>query len=364
MATQGARARTGLGRRAFLGGALGATATAAGTGLAAGRRAARAQTAGGGEVVVCTWGGTYTEAQRRFFFDPFERETGIRVRTVGVPDIAKIRAMVQARAVEWDMVDAEGQMMLRLAADDMLERADFSVIPQTDLLPTAVSDWGIGSVAYAYSLGWSTQKFPAGRQPRGWKDFFDTKAFPGRRAMYGQPIPVLEFALLADGVAPTGLYPLDVDRAFRFLESRKDVVNVWYKSPAQIQTLLRGGEVEMVEGFSGRLIDLKKAGADVDWTFDQGAWMQSFWIVPKGAKNREAAMRLMAHYTRPDPEAQFAELFPYGMPNRVAYQKMSKETLALLPTAPGNVERQIQVDSAWWAKNIDAVLKRWLTFLG
>jgi putative spermidine/putrescine transport system substrate-binding protein len=364
MARQGARTRTGLGRRAFLRGALGAGATAAGAGFAAGRRVASAQTGGSGEVVVCTWGGTYTEAQRRFFFDPFERETGIRVRTVGVPDIAKIRAMVQARAVEWDMVDAEGQMMLRLAADDMLERADFAVIPRTDLLPTAVSDWGIGSVAYAYSLGWSTQKFPAGRQPRGWKDFFDTKAFPGWRAMYGQPIPVLEFALLADGVAPTALYPLDVDRAFRFLESRKDVVNVWYKSPAQIQTLLRGGEVDMVEGFSGRLIDLKKAGADVDWTFDQGAWMQSFWIVPKGAKNREAAMRLMAHYTRADPEAQFAELFPYGMPNRVAYQKMSKETLALLPTAPGNVERQIQVDSAWWAKNIDAVLKRWLTFLG
>ena len=138
---------------------------------------------------MCTWGGTYTEAQRKFFFDPFERETGIRVRTVGVPDIAKIRAMVQARAVEWDLVDAEGQMMLRLAADDMLERADFSVIPRADLLPTAASDWGIGSVAYAYSLGWNTQKFPAGRQPRTWKDFFDTKAFPGRRAMYGQPIP-------------------------------------------------------------------------------------------------------------------------------------------------------------------------------
>ena len=354
--------RTGIGRRAFLRRALGAGAVTAGAGLALGSRTARAQ--GSGEVVVCTWGGTYTEAQRKFFFDPFEKETGIRVRTVGVPDIAKIRAMVQARAVEWDLVDAEGQMMLRLAADDMLERADFAVIPRGDLLPSAASDWGIGSVAYAYSLGWNTQKFPAGRQPRTWKDFFDTKAFPGRRAMYGQPVPVLEFALLADGVAPGSLYPLDVDRAFRFLESRKDVVNVWYKSPAQIQTLLRGGEVDMVEGFSGRLIDLKKAGADVDWTFDGGAWMQSFWIVPKGAKNREAAMRLMAHYTRPEPEAGFAEQFPYGMPNRLAYQKMSKETLALLPTAPGNIERQIQVDPAWWAKNIDAVLKRWLTFLG
>jgi putative spermidine/putrescine transport system substrate-binding protein len=358
--TKGAR----LGRRAFLRRALGAGAATVGAGLAREPRRARAQGTGSGEVVVCTWGGTYTEAQRRFFFDPFEKETGLRVRTVGVPDIAKIRAMVQARAVEWDLVDAEGQMMLRLAADDILERADFSMIPRADLLPTAASDWGIGSVAYAYSLGWNSQKFPTGRQPRTWKDFFDTRAFPGRRAMYGQPVPVLEFALLADGVAQTALYPLDVDRAFRFLEARKDVVNVWYKSPAQIQTLFRGGEADLVEGFSGRLIDLKKAGADVDWTFDHGAWMQSFWIVPKGAKNREAAMRLMAHYARPEPEAQFAELFPYGVPNRLAYQRMSKETLALLPTAPGNVERQFQVDSAWWAKNIDAVLKRWLAFLG
>ena len=160
MTERGAMAGTGIGRRDFVGRAIGAAAAAAG--FATPRRA-RAQ---GGEVVVCTWGGTYTEAQRKFFFDPFEKETGIRVRTVGVPDIAKIRAMVQARAVEWDMVDAEGQMMLRLAADDMLERADFSVIPRGDLLPTAASDWGIGSVAYAYSLGWNSQKFPAGKQPR------------------------------------------------------------------------------------------------------------------------------------------------------------------------------------------------------
>jgi putative spermidine/putrescine transport system substrate-binding protein len=340
-------------------------ALGAGAAATAATRHASAQAArSAGEVVVCTWGGTYVEAQRKFFFDPFEQETGIRVRTVGVPDIAKIRAMVQARNVEWDLVDAEGQMMLRLAADDMLERTDYSVVPRADLLPTAVADWGIGSVAYAYSLGWNSKTFPAGRAPKSWKDFFDTAAFPGRRAMYGQPVPVLEFALLADGVPIDRLYPLDVDRAFRFLEARKSVVSVWYKSPAQIQTLLRGGEVEMVEGFSGRLIDLKKAGADVEWTFDQGAWMQSFWITPKGAKNRENAQKLLAFYTRPEHEAEFVKAFPLGMPSRKAYPLMPKETLALLPTSPGNVERQFRVDPAWWAKNVEEITKRWLAFVG
>jgi hypothetical protein len=53
-------AGTGIGRRDFLGRAIGAAASAAG--FTAAPRRARAQ---GGEVVVCTWGGTYTEAQRK-----------------------------------------------------------------------------------------------------------------------------------------------------------------------------------------------------------------------------------------------------------------------------------------------------------
>ena len=88
------------------------------------------------------------------------------------------------------------------------------------------------------------------------------------------------------------------------------------------------------------------------------------WIVPKGAKNRENAMKLMAFYARPENEAQFAQLFPNGVPNRKAYALMPKETVALLPTSPGNVEHEIRLDYAWWAKNVDEITKRWLAFIG
>lgn len=331
--------------------------------LGGGRRAEAQGLKGTGEVVVCTWGGSYTESQRKAFFDPFEKESGIRVRTVGSPDLAKIVAMVQNKAVEWDLVDAEGQMMLRLAAQDMLEKADFSIIPKEDLFPEAVSDFGIGSVSYGYVLGWLTRKHGA-RPPQTWKDFFDATAFPGRRAMYAQPMPNLEFALLSEGAAIDKLYPLDVDRAFRILERHKPLINVWYKSTTQIPTLLRGEEVDLIAATGGRMIDLKRSGAPVDFTYNQGAWMQSFWVVPKGARNRENAMKLMAFYARAENEAQFSQLFPNGVPNRKAYALMSRETVALLPTSPGNVERQVRLDYAWWAKNVDEITKRWLAFVG
>ena len=362
------RQRTdGITRREFTRRTLGvAVSTAAGAGVvsALGAPPARAQAPrGSGEVVVCTWGGSYTESQKKAFFDPFEQETGIRVRVVGIPDLAKIQAMVQSHAVEWDLVDAEGQMMLRLAAQDMLERADFSIIPRADLMPSAVSEWGIGSVSYGYVLGWRTQAFSA-KEPATWRDFFNTAAFPGRRAMYAQALPNLEFALVADGVPLDKLYPLDVDRAFRVLEQHKPLINVWYKSGTQIPTLLRGEEVDLIEATAGRMIDLKRSGAPVNFTYNQGAWMQSFWIVPKGARNRENAMRLMAFYARPENEAQFSQLFANGVPNQKAYALMAKETLALLPTAPENIGKQIRVDPAWWATNVDEITKRWLAFIG
>src|SRR5262249_8477424 len=173
-----------------------------------GRPAGAQALKGTGEVVVCTWGGSYTDSQRKAFFDPFEKESGIRVRTVGTPDIAKIQAMVENKAVEWDLVDAEGQMMLRLGARGMLGPGDFSIIAKADLIPDAVSDWGIGSVAYGYVLGWSTKTYGS-KEPSCWKDFFDASTFPGRRAMYAQPMPNLEFALVSEGTPIDKLYPLD-----------------------------------------------------------------------------------------------------------------------------------------------------------
>ena len=325
---------------------------------------ARAQTKGTGDVVVCTWGGSYADAQKKAFFDPFEQETGIRVRVTGIPDVAKIRAMVSTNNVEWDLVDAEGEMMIVLAHDGMLERADYSVIDRQGLMRGSSSEWGVGSVSYGYAMGWSTKAYPQGREPKTWADFFNAQGFPGRRAMYNQPIPALEFALLADGVAMDKLYPLDVPRAFKYLRDHKAMINIWYKETTQIPTLMRGQEVDIIEGTSGRLTDLKRSGAPVDFTWNQGAWLQSYWIVPKGAKNRDNAMKLMAYYTRPQNEAKFAELFASGVPNAKAYALMPKAAADLLPTAPQNVVHEFQVDSAWWAQNLDAVTKQWLAFVG
>jgi len=89
------------------------------------------------------------------------------------------------------------------------------------------------------------------------------KKFPGRRALRNHPIATLEAALMADGVAPDKLYPLDVDRAFRKLEEIKPNVTVWWTSGAQSAQLLTTAEVDMVMAWNGRITALTKEGAKV-----------------------------------------------------------------------------------------------------
>ena len=52
---------------------------------------------------------------------------------------------------------------------------------------------------------------------------------------------MIEAAFLADGVAPDKLYPLDLDRAFKKLDSIKADI-IWWSAGAQSQQLLASAE--------------------------------------------------------------------------------------------------------------------------
>ncbi|HLW49084.1 MAG TPA: extracellular solute-binding protein [bacterium] len=356
-----------IGRREFVRRvlALGVAASAI-PGLLGGVLSRPAQAQGAGEVVACSWGGKYAAAQKTAFFDPFEKDTGVRVRVVGIPDLAKIQAMVKTGNVEWDFIDAEGQWVINLGRVGMLEPLDMSVVDTKTLVPGTWSRWGVGSVAYSYNLAWSTQVYSKGHEPRTWTDFFDTRRFPGRRAAYKQPIPMLEFALLADGVPRNRLYPLDVPRAFAFLKAHKSAVNIWYSQPSQTAALFRGKEVDMLAGPGISLLrQMKQEGAPVDYTWNQAAWLQSFWVTPKGAPNRDAARKLQAYVARADTCAKFVDLYPgLGVPNAKAYTLMPKDVAASLPTSPQNAAVEVAVSEEWWADNVEPVTKQWIEFIG
>ena len=117
----------------------------------------------------------------------------------------------------------------------------------------ATSRLAIGRRAIVLELG--------GKAPTSFADFFDTETFPGKRGAYDYVTGGLpEMALIADGVAPEALYPLDTDRAYKKMDTIKDDI-VWWDTGAQSVQLTADGEVAMGMSWNGRLIAAHEEGA-------------------------------------------------------------------------------------------------------
>ncbi|QMV65715.1 ABC transporter substrate-binding protein [Pseudomonas berkeleyensis] len=307
-----------------------------------------------------SWGGTTQDAQKSAWAEPFTQETGIKVLQDGPTDYGKLKAMVDSGNVQWDVVDVEADFALRAAREGLLEPLDFSVIQRDRIDPRFVSDHGVGSFFFSFVLGYNQRRLD-GKQPQDWSALFDTAAYPGKRALYKWPSPgVLELALLADGVPTDKLYPLDLDRAFKKLDTiKKDIV--WWGGGAQSQQLLASGEVSMGQFWNGRIHALEQEGASVGVSWKQNLVMADFLVIPKGAKNKDAAMKFLAAASGAAGQAEFANLTAYAPVNLDSVSQLEPELAPSLPTA--HASEQVTLDFAYWAEHGNDIAARWNEWL-
>src|SRR5260370_8215446 len=213
--------------------------------------AARLRAAAERTLTFASFGGAYQAAQRKALLDPIEKMLSITIKEDTLTGIADVRAQVRANAVKWDVADLGAASCARGSAEGLFEPLDYSVI-KTDGIDKSMyhNDW-IGVIYYSTVIAWNTQKYGQ-NGPQSWADFWDAKKFPGTRSLSRGAGETFEVALMADGVDPAKLYPLDVERALKSLERIKPNVVAWWASGAQSAQLLKDGEADMVAIWNGR----------------------------------------------------------------------------------------------------------------
>ena len=206
------------------------------------------------QITFVSQGGAYQQAQTVAILDPAAKKLGITINQDSIPDAwPQIKTQVGSGKPIWDVVDTPTGNCLRGGEQGLIEKLDFSKIPNGAAMPEAYrSPYSVSYEFYSSVLAYNQKTFPKDA-PNSWADFWDVKKFPGRRALRNHPFATLEAALMADGVAPDKLYPLDVDRAFKKLEEIKPHITVWWTSGAQSAQLLNDGEVDMEMAWNGRV---------------------------------------------------------------------------------------------------------------
>lgn len=313
------------------------------------------------QLVVVTWGGALEEALKLSIKD-FEKENNCEIVWETSPDYAKLKSMVESGDIQWDVVTVDPDFIYRGADQDLLESMDYSIIDKTGI-ENNCSDYGTGAYVWATVIGYDTDKYSEDTAPTTWADFWDTDSFPGERTLYKSPLATLELALLADGVDKDDIYPLDVDRAFESLDKIKDSISTWWESGAQPAQMLSSKQVSMAQAWAGRITAVQEEGASVDFTSNEGIITTDQWAVPKGTKHRELAMKFINAITRAEAGKTFSENVSYGPVNTEAYDLLSEEILATLPSSPEYEDQVLYYNAEYWAEHYDEINEKFQNWL-
>lgn len=351
--------KTALTRRNILagGGALAATSL---LGLPKG---ALAQDLSGSTIVFASWGGSYQNAQEVAYCNPYTAKTGGAVLQDGPMNNARFRTMVEGGNPDWNVVDVTIEFLYNGVKNDLFERLDHSKIHVDRISPEFVHDYGIGCIAWSYNIGFNTNAYERGNHPQSWADVFDLERFPGQRMLRDRVAPMLEIALMADGVSIDQLYTLlatdeGVDRAFAKLDTIKSNV-IWWETNSQSQQLLVDGEVSCGVILNGRIFDAQRNGAPIDIEWNQNIQSVDYLVIPRGAGELEASHRLIDEMTEAENQALLANMIAYSPTNPDAFADIDPDVAPWLSTSAENAAQGFVIDAGFWEERLAELALRW-----
>lgn len=333
-------------------------ALAATAGIFMHTRKSSAETQAAKEIRIIAAGGQSGESVQVGYIDPFTAKTGIKVvreDTTGTP-LGRLRAMVEAGQIDAVLHEIGGSALAQAMALNLVEPLDWSKIDPAPVFPEARKSHGLGYQYFSVIPAFRSDAEPVGN----WADFWDAEKLPGRRSLPDIPYYSLPIALLADGVAPDTLYPVDLDRAFKSLDRVKQHVSVWWSTGAQAPQLLGDNEVQYAAAYSGRVAGNEKFG----YTFNQGLLGIGYFVIPKGAAEDQklAAYKLLHEMTLAENQAKAAEVVSYTGNSPELDALLPKDRIGEFPTTQANKAKQILPNDSFWYDNAAAVEKRWQEF--
>lgn len=332
-------------------------------------------------LTVATWAGTYARAQANALFRPYGEDRRVDVRLAEYDGgTAELQSQVAAHKYDWDVIDLELDDAVSACDAGLLEPIDSSALPKgadgapatSDFVAGALGRCYVGSVVYSELVVWSKARFK-GDTPTTAAVFFDTKRFPGPRALRKASAKLnLEFALLADGVAPDKVYetlatPAGVARALAKLDTiRRDIV--WLSGAKAVEQTAEG-TVAFALALNGDACAALMRGQPVGVIWDRQLYEFDVFAVPKGDPKKDRAMDFIRYATGSQPLAHVADWVPYGPARRSSLAfigrnpELGTEMKAFLPTTPANFMSAFRVDDAWWRRHGDSISARWEAWL-
>jgi putative spermidine/putrescine transport system substrate-binding protein len=261
-----------------------------------------------------TWDGTSGTAAHLAFEVPFTKATGIEILDVTPFNYGKFRtAMQNGNPEKYDLAWFDDEVEpARAGSEGLLEKLNYDWLPDAQKgIPATKQEYAVAPYITVYQIGYRTDTYK-NQPPNSWRDFWDVEHFPGPRSLGTWVGGVLEAALMADGVPPEKLYPLDEARAFKMLDQLRPHIRVFHntQSSEQVQQMLFQNEISMVLTWSTDFIAAHLAGKPINVVYNQGFYFSPSVGIAKGSKYVREAHQFLNLFFDPDAELAFIKAWP------------------------------------------------------
>ena len=341
-------------------------------------------------VTVASWGGAYTESQKLGYGDPTAKALGVDINWVDYSGgLSEIKAQKEAGAITWDIIDVFAFDTINGCDEGIFVEFDFDkdfpaapdgTPASEDFFAPMPSKCAVGNILYSWNYAYNVNNVDG--TPKTIKDFFNTKKFPGKRAIYKSALTNLEIALAGDGVymgkGGSEIYKLleteaGVNRAMNKIKELCTDPNggcVFWSAGAQPPELLVAGEVVMATGWNGRFFNAEIGeGAPITQVWDGQGLDYEYFALVKGGPDEANAKKALAMMTNTEMLAGSAKYIAYA-PYRLSsleiikanepwYKDGKTEMMPQMPTAPANTKKYFLVDPFFWADNGTELGEKW-----
>ncbi|MFW1560225.1 extracellular solute-binding protein [Vibrio parahaemolyticus] len=286
--------------------------------------------------------------------EDFTKETGIKVIYSTYESNESMYAKLKTQGSGYDLVVPSTYFVSKMRKEGMLQQIDKKKLSHFSDLDTNFLDkpfdpnnnYSIPYIWGATGIGINADMLDTSSVSK-WDDFWDSK-WEGQLMLMDDSREVFHIALTKLGYSPNTTNPDEIKAAYE--ELKKLMPNVLVFNSDFPANPYLAGEVSLGMLWNGSAYMARQEGANIDIIWPEKGtifWMDSL-AIPAGAKNVDAAHKMIDFLLRPENAAKIALEIGYPTPVKTAHELLPKE----FANDPSIFPPQEVMDSGTWQDEV------------
>ncbi|MGD8369020.1 MAG: extracellular solute-binding protein [Desulfobacterales bacterium] len=313
-------------------------------------------------ITFHSWGGSTSEALRKYAFDPFTKQTGIEVVDAAFTGMDAFLTQVKASyppGGEFNIAHLSAvydyARYKNLGFNSVLDESKIpnlqNVLPKMIETLRAITDGTLSAVPYDYGqtgIAYNTKYISKEKAEKLGASLLWDKDLKGKLGSWGGDFRTnMWYAALHTGQSPNNM--TRIDDVWDALREQRGMMKKYWASGSELMSLLANDEVYATVAWSGRVANLQKEGHPIGYLAPNNtySWMEYMYVL-KGT-DMDVAEKLLNFMLEPEPAIAVAEgqKYPPSLdPRKVPMPESIKKLPAFDPT--GTLDGYLFADPEYW----------------